>query len=44
VGLELRASRRSVYRLAREHVAVLGVEGEILLGLRAGDAILADLS
>jgi hypothetical protein len=44
LGLELRASRRSVYRLAREHVAVLGVEGEILLGLRAGDAILADLS
>jgi hypothetical protein len=44
LGLELRGSRRSVYRLAREHVAVLGVEGEILLGLRAGDAILADLA
>lgn len=43
-GLELRASRRSVYQLAREHVAVLGVEGEILLGVRAGDAILADLA
>jgi hypothetical protein len=44
VGLELRASRRAVYRLAREHVAALGVEGEILLGVRAGDAILADLA
>jgi hypothetical protein len=43
-GLELRASRRAVYRLAREHVAALGPEGEILLGVRAGDAILADLS
>lgn len=43
-GLELRASRRVVYRLAREHVAALGPEGEILLGVRAGDAILADLS
>ena len=43
-GLELRASRRHVYRLAREHVAALGAEGEILLGVRAGDAILADLS
>ncbi len=44
LGLELRASRRAVYRLAREHVAALGAEGEILLGVRAGDAILADLS
>jgi hypothetical protein len=44
LGLELRASRRPVYRLAREHVAALGPEGEILLGVRAGDAILADLS
>jgi hypothetical protein len=43
-ALELRASRRAVYRLAREHVAPLGAEGEILLGVRAGDAILADLS
>jgi hypothetical protein len=43
-GLELRIGRRAVYRLAREHVAALGSEGEILLGLRAGDAILADLS
>jgi FAD binding domain len=42
-GLELRASR-AVYRLGREHVAALGAEGEILLGVRAGDAILADLS
>jgi hypothetical protein len=42
--LELRASRRPIYRLAREHVAALGAEGEILLGVRAGDAILADLS
>lgn len=44
LALELRASRRAVYRLAREHVAPLGPEGEILLGVRAGDAILADLS
>jgi hypothetical protein len=43
-GLELRVSRRAVYQLAREHVAVLGVEGEILLGVRAADAILSDLS
>jgi len=43
-GLELRASRRAVYRLGREHVAALGAEGEILLGVRAGDAILADLA
>jgi len=42
--LELRAARRPIYRLAREHVAALGAEGEILLGARAGDAILADLS
>ena len=44
LGLELRPTRRTVYRLAREHVAVLGVEGEIVLGVRAGDAILADLA
>jgi hypothetical protein len=43
-GLELRAARRPIYRLAREHVAALGAEGEILLGVHAGDAILADLS
>jgi hypothetical protein len=43
-GLELRVGRRAVYRLAREHVASLGAEGEILLGVRAGDAILAELS
>jgi hypothetical protein len=43
-GLELRSSRRPVYRLAREHVAVLGSEGEIVLGVRAADAILADLA
>jgi hypothetical protein len=44
LGLDLRIPRRSIYRLAREHVAALGAEGEILLGVRAGDAILADLS
>jgi hypothetical protein len=44
LGIELRPSRRAVYRLAREHVAVLGVEGEILLGVRAADAVLADLA
>ena len=43
-ALELRAGRRPIYALAREHVAALGAEGEILLGARAGDAILADLS
>jgi len=42
--LDLRVGRRPIYRLAREHVAALGAEGEILLGARAGDAILADLS
>ena len=42
--LELRAGRRPIYRLERAHVAALGAEGEILQGLRAGDAILADLS
>jgi hypothetical protein len=42
--LELRAGRRPVYRLERAHVAALGAEGEILLGLRAADAILADLA
>ncbi len=43
-GLELQVGRRLVYRIAREHVAALGSEGEILLGSKAGDAILADLS
>lgn len=37
---ELRlASRPPVYRLAREELGVLGLEGEVLLGLQAGDAI-----
>jgi hypothetical protein len=42
--LELRAGRRPIYRLERSHVAALGAEGEILLGLRAGEVILADLA
>lgn len=37
-------SRPPVYRLPREQVGVLGVEGDCLLGWRAGDAILADLA
>jgi hypothetical protein len=37
-------SKPPVYRLAREQVGVLGVEGDCLLGWRAGDAILADLA
>ncbi len=42
--VELRlVSRPPVYRLAREAVGVLGVEGDCLLGWRAGEAILADL-
>lgn len=42
--VELRlVSRPPVYRLAREGVGVLGVEGDCLLGWRAGEAILADL-
>ena len=36
-------SRPPVYRLAREQVGVLGVEGDCLLGWRAGEAILAEL-
>jgi hypothetical protein len=36
-------SRPPVYRLAREAVGVLGVEGDCLLGWRAGESILADL-
>ncbi len=42
--LELRAGRRPIYRLERSHVAALGAEAEILLGLAAGEAILADLA
>lgn len=43
--LEIRATtRRPVYRLPREELAPLGVEGDLLLGWRAGDAIRADLS
>jgi hypothetical protein len=37
-------SKPPVYRLPREDVGVLGVEGDCLLGWRAGDAILADLA
>lgn len=36
-------NRPPVYRLPREQVGVLGVEGDCLLGWRAGDAILGDL-
>lgn len=43
--LEIRATtRRPVYRIPREDVSFLGVEGDLLLGWRAGDAIRADLS
>jgi hypothetical protein len=42
--LELKAGRRPVYRLERAHVAALGAEGEVLLGLHAAEAILADLA
>jgi hypothetical protein len=35
--------RRPVYRLAREVAAALGVEGDLLLGCQAGDAIRAEL-
>jgi hypothetical protein len=37
-------SRPPVYRLPREQVGVLGVEGDFLLGWRAGDAIFGDLT
>jgi hypothetical protein len=37
-------SRPPVFRLPRECVGVLGVEGDCLLGWRAGEAILADLT
>ena len=43
--VELRLlSKPPVYRLPREEVGVLGVEGDFLLGWRAGDAILSDLT
>jgi hypothetical protein len=32
-----------VFRLPREAVAALGVEGDLLLGCQAGDAIRAEL-
>lgn len=37
------SSRPSIYRLDRAEVAGLGVEGDLLLGWRAGDAIARDL-
>jgi hypothetical protein len=37
-------SRPPVYRLPREETAVLGFEGDCLLGWRAGEAILAELA
>lgn len=36
--------RRPVYRLPREAAAAIGVEGDLLLGCQAGDAIRAELS
>lgn len=43
--VELRLlSKPPVYRLPREEVGVLGVEGDCLLGWRAGDTILSDLT
>lgn len=42
--IDLRVSGRTpVYRLDRAGVACLGVEGDLLLGWRAGDAIAAEL-
>lgn len=38
------SSRPSVYRLDRAEVAGLGLEGDLLLGWRAGDAIAQELS
>jgi hypothetical protein len=38
------ASRQPVYCLDRSSVAALGVEGDLLLGWRAGEAILADVT
>jgi len=37
-------ARPPVYRLPREQAGVLGVEGDCLLGWRAGEAILAELT
>jgi hypothetical protein len=37
------SSRPPVYRLDRAEVAGLGIEGDLLLGWRAGDAIAGDL-
>ncbi|UCE84697.1 MAG: hypothetical protein JSU66_10035 [Deltaproteobacteria bacterium] len=43
--VEIRAvSRPPVYRLPREDLAALGIEGDLLLGWRAGDAIAAELA
>jgi hypothetical protein len=36
-------SKPAVFRLPREQVGVLGVEGDCLLGWRAGEAILSEL-
>ena len=38
------SSRPAVYHLPRYAVGALGIEGELLLGLRAGEAILPELS
>ena len=37
------SSRPPLYELPREALASLGVEGDVLLGWRAGDRIAADL-
>jgi hypothetical protein len=37
------SGRAPVYRLDRSGVACLGLEGDLLLGWRAGDAIAAEL-
>ncbi|MAJ60943.1 MAG: hypothetical protein CBC48_13675 [bacterium TMED88] len=43
--IDLRVSGRTpVYRLDRAGVAGLGLEGDLLLGWRAGDAVAADIS
>ena len=42
--VELRlSSRPPVYRIPREPLGILGTEGDILIGWRAGDAISEDL-
>ena len=38
------SSRQPIYCLERSAVAALGVEGDLLLGWRTGEAILADLA